>query len=399
MTEGGGARPLQGVRVLDLSRFIAGPICGQILGDFGAEVVKVERPGGEDSRHHAPYFKGESLFTMLYNRNKYGITLDTRHPRALSILEKLIGWADVVIENYRPGTIEQMGIGYQRMRELRPDIILVSISGFGQTGPDSRRALFDAIAQASSGLMSITGDPDGAPTLTGTYVSDYVTGYQGAMGAFGAIMHKWRTGEGQMVDVASLDSSFALLGTRLIAQLMLGKAMPRSGSRDLLTAPVNVYSCLDGSIYIQAGTQSLFPKLCRVIRRPDLIDDQRYASVDARMLHQAELEAIVAEWSAGQTAFDIARQLDDAGIPNAKVATVADVAASPQIRARGMITEIEHASLGTLRFPASPIKMERSPLDTYKAPPTVGEDNNEVYSRILGMSGEEIAELRSSGAI
>lgn len=399
MTEGGGARPLQGIRVLDLSRFIAGPICGQILGDFGAEVVKVERPGGEDSRHHDPYFKGESLFTMLYNRNKYGITLDTRHPEAIGILEKLIEWADVVIENYRPGTIEQMGIGYERMRALKPDIILVSISGFGQTGPDSRRALFDAIAQASSGLMSITGDPDGAPTLTGTYVSDYVTGYQGAMGAFGAIMHKWRTGEGQLVDVASLDSSFALLGTRLIAHLMLGRAMPRSGSRDLLTAPVNVYACLDGSIYIQAGTQSLFPKLCKVMNRPDLIDDERYASVDARMQHQAELEMIVAEWSIKQTAVDLGQQLDEAGIPNAKVATVADVAASPQIAARGMIAEVEHASLGSLRFPASPIKMEKSRQDVYKAPPTVGEDNDDVYSRILGLSREAIAQLRSSGAI
>lgn len=268
--------PLDGIKVLDLSRFIAGPICAQVLADFGAEVVKIERPAGEDSRHHEPYYQGESLYTMLYNRNKYGATLDTRHPKALEILNKLIAWADVVVENYRPGTIDAMGIGYERMKEINPSVVLVSISGFGQTGPDSKRALFDAIAQASSGLMSITGEANGDPMLAGTYIADYMTGYQAAIGAFGAIVHRMKTGEGQQVDVASLDSMFATLGTRLIAHLMLGVDMPRSGSRDLLTAPVNVYNCSDGPIYIQAGTNSLFPKFCRAIGREDLLDAEEY---------------------------------------------------------------------------------------------------------------------------
>ncbi|MEK8173759.1 CoA transferase [Streptomyces sp. M19] len=222
--------------MLDLSRFIAGPICAQTLADFGAEVVKIERPDGEDSRHHEPYYEGESLYTMLYNRNKYGATLDTRHPKAPGILRSLVEWADVVVENYRPGTMEKMGLGYERMAELKPGVILVSISGFGQSGPLSRRALFDAISQASSGLMSVTGEEDGPPTLAGTYVADYLTGYQAAIGAFAALSHKKETGEGQHVDVASLDSMFSILGIRLISHLMLGADMPRSGSRDLLTA-------------------------------------------------------------------------------------------------------------------------------------------------------------------
>ncbi|ANY08443.1 CaiB/BaiF CoA transferase family protein [Pseudonocardia sp. HH130630-07] len=391
--------PLDGIRVLDLSRFIAGPSCAQVLADFGAEVVKLERPDGEDARHHEPYYEGESVYTMLYNRNKYGATLDTRHPDALAILEKLVVWADVVVENYRPGTIEKMGIGYERMTELNPDVILTSISGFGQTGPLSRRALFDAIAQASSGLMDTTGEADGPPTLTGTYIADYVTGYQAALGTFAAILHRERTGEGQRVDVASLDSMFATLGTRLISWLMLGAEMPRNGSRDLLTAPVNVYACRDAQVYIQAGTNSLFPKLCRAIGREDLLADDRYRTVPDRMAHVPELEAVVAGWARDRAADEIGEVLEEAGIPFARVATVPEVAGSEQIAARGMVVESEHPTLGTVRMPGNPIKMDRSPPTVRKAPPTVGEDNEHVYREILGLDGAELERLRSAGAV
>ncbi|MFD9865631.1 CaiB/BaiF CoA transferase family protein [Streptomyces niveus] len=394
-----GPSPLDGVKVLDLSRFIAGPLCAQILADFGAEVVKIERPGGEDSRHHGPYHRDESVYMFLYHRNKYDASLDTRHPEALGILERLIAWADVVVENYRPGTIEKMGIGYERMKELNPDIILVSISGFGQTGPDSRRALFDAISQASSGLMDMTGEPDGKPTLSGTYIADYTTGYQGAIGALLAILHRERTGEGQLVDIASFDTMFSALGIRLMSQLMLGQDMPRSGSRDLLTAPVNVYEAADGPIYIQAGTASLFPKLCAVIGRPDLAEDPRFARVEGRMTHQEFLEGEIGAWAAGRTREVIARALEEAGVPYAKVASVAEVAESPQIAARDMIVESEHPELGNIRMPGNPIKMEKTPPMVRKAPPRVGEDNTYVYGGILGLTEADIAQLRGSGAI
>jgi len=391
--------PLDGVKVLDLSRFIAGPSCAQTLADFGAEVVKIERPGGEDARHHEPFYQGESVYTMLYNRNKYGATLDTRHPKALPILERLVRWADVVVENYRPGTMEKMGLGYERLRELKQDIILVSISGFGQTGPLSKRALFDAIAQASSGLMSITGDEHGSPTLTGTYIADYVTGYQAAIGTFAALMHKMRTGEGQLVDVASLDSMFATLGTRLISWLMLGMDMPRSGSRDLLTAPVNVYECADGDTYIQAGTNSLFPKLCRAIGREDLLGNDEYATVPGRMANAGVLEKAVADWARELTCEQVAAVLEQAGIPFAKVATVPEVAASPQIAARDMVVAAEHPALGTLRLPGNPVKMDKSPPTIRKSPPLAGEDNDHVYGTILGMTAEQVRELREDRAI
>ncbi|WDZ91025.1 CaiB/BaiF CoA-transferase family protein [Nocardiopsis sp. HUAS JQ3] len=391
--------PLDGVKVLDLSRFIAGPLCAQILGDFGAEVVKVERPSGEDSRHHGPYWQGESIYMFLYHRNKQAATLDTRHPRARAILEDLVRWADVVVENFRPGTLEKMGLGYERMKELNESVILVSISGFGQTGPDSRRALFDAISQASSGLMSMTGEPGGKPTLSGTYIADYTTGYQAAIGTLAALTHRERTGEGQLVDVASYDTMFSALGTRLIAELMLGLDMPRSGSRDLLTAPVNVYEAADGPVYIQAGTASLFPKLCSVMEREDLSADPRYATVEGRMAEQATLEAAIQEWAGGLPREEIARRLDSAGVPYANVATVREAAASPQLAARGMIVEAQHPSLGTIRMPNNPIHMEKTPPTVRKAPPQAGEDNDHVYGDILGMGAEEIRQLRAEGVI
>ncbi|MBK0868923.1 CoA transferase [Saccharopolyspora sp. HNM0986] len=399
MTPSATPGPLGGLKVLDLSRFIAGPVCAQILADFGAEVVKIERPGGEDARHHEPYYRGESVYTMLYNRNKHGATLDTRHPSAAAILEDLVRWADVVVENYRPGTMERMGLGYERLTELHPEIILVSVSGFGQTGPMAQRALFDAISQASSGLMSITGEASGEPTLTGTYIADYVSGYQAAIGAFAALADKKETGKGQRVDVASLDSMFATLGTRLIAHLMLDLDMPRSGSRDLLTAPVNVYRARDGDVYIQAGTNGLFPKLCRSIGRTDLLEVPEYRTVPGRMADQETLEQAVADWAKTRTCAEIGDLLDEAGVPCAKVESVAEVAASPQIAAREMIAEVEHPDLGVLRLPGNPVKMDRSQPTTRKAPPRVGEDNEYVYRTILGRTEEELAELRDSGAL
>lgn len=394
-----GDGPLSGIRVLDLSRFIAGPLCAQILGDFGAEVVKVERPGGEDSRHHGPYYRDESVYMMLYHRNKYDATLDTRHRRALGILERLVEWADVVVENFRPGTLDKIGIGWERIHELNPSAILVSISGFGQTGPDSSRALFDAISQAQSGLMYATGDPDGMPTLSGTYIADYTTGYVAAIGALGAIVHRERTGEGQLVDIASLDSMFATMGIRLITQLMLGQEIPRSGSRDPLTAPVNVYQATDGPIYIQGGTRTLFRALFTVVGRPDLAEDERYQQAENRMADQAMLESVVGEWAGARSREEIAEALRDAGVPYAPVASIAEVAGSPQIAARGMVHEVEHPVLGTLRLPGSPIKMSATPPTIRKAPPLAGEDNEYVYGTILGMSADEIARLRDEEAI
>ena len=393
------AGALAGIRVLDLSRFIAGPLCAQILGDMGAEVIKLERPGGEDARHHAPFFRGESVYTMMYNRNKYGVTLDTRHPAALAVLERLVRLSDVLIENYRPGTLAEMGLSYQRLHELNPRLVVTSLSGFGQTGPDSRRALFDAIAQATSGLMSLTGEPGMAPTMTGTYIADYVTSLYGAIGTLVALHARERSGVGQVVDVGSLDATFSCLGTRPSAFLMLGLKPERTGSRDLLTAPANVFRVADGYVYLHAGTNSLFPRLCDAMGRPDLADDERYRDVPGRMEHAAELEAEIAGWALERTVAELAPILEGAGIPFGPVAQVPDVVASPQIRAREMMVEVEHPALGTLILPGIPVKLESTPGSIRKAPPLIGEDNQYVYTELLGMSDDELEALRIDGAI
>ncbi|MBN9008630.1 MAG: CoA transferase [Rhizobiales bacterium] len=389
--------PLTGIKVLDLSRFIAGPFCAQMLGDMGAEVIKVERPGGEDARHHEPFYKGASVYTMIFNRNKRAITLSTRHKEARAILEKLVRRSDVLVENFRPGTLAEMGFGYERLHELNPRLVITSISGFGQTGPLAQRALFDAIAQAMSGLMSLTGK--GEPTLTGTFIADYVAGLHGVIGTLRALHHREKTGEGQVVDVASLDAMFSCLSTYPSAAAMLDMTPQRFGSRDPLTGPANVFKARDGHIYLHAGTNPLFPRLCKAMGQPDLARDPRYADVRDRMKNIEALEPIVGAWVAGCTVEEAGAALTAEGIPWGPVNTIADVVASPQIAAREMMLDVEHPTLGTLKLPGIPVKLSATPGSVDKAPPLVGEDNDAVYGEVLGFSKEEIAKLRADGAI
>lgn len=393
------AGPLDGIRVLDLSRFIAGPFCAQMLGDMGADVIKVERSSGEDARHHAPFYEGQSVYTMVFNRNKRGVTLNTRHAEARAILEGLVRKSDVLVENFRPGTLEQMGFGYERLHELNPALVITSISGFGQTGPLAQRALFDAIAQAMSGLMSLTG-ANGTPTLTGTYIADYVAGLHGVIGTLLALRHREHTGEGQVVDVGSLDALFSCLGTAPSAQVMLGEMPQRTaGSRDVLTAPANVFAARDGHLYLHAGTNPLFPRLCEVMERPDLAQDKRFADVPSRMANVDALEAEVAAWVAERTVDEVGEALTRAAIPWGRVATMEDVVASEQIAAREMLVEVEHPTLGPLTVPGIPVKLGATPGSIRKAPPLVGEDTDAVYGELLGLADDELQRLREIGAI
>jgi crotonobetainyl-CoA:carnitine CoA-transferase CaiB-like acyl-CoA transferase len=393
------AGALAGVRVLDLSRFIAGPICGQILGDMGAEVVKVERPGGEDARFQGPFLDGESLYPMAYNRNKAGITLDTRHPAAPGLLDRLIGWADVVIENYRPGTLDAMGFGWGRLHADHPRLILTSLSGFGQTGPLAGRALFDPIAQAASGLMSMTGPADGPPTLTGSYIADHVAGLYGAVGTLAALLARERTGTGQRVDVASLDALVSVMGTRPMAALMLRERPRRAGSRDPYSAPANVFPAADGHVYIHAGTHAHFPRLWAAMGRSGLAADPRFASIGDRLANVDAIEAEVTAWTATRTRAAIEEALAAAGVPCAAVAEMDEVVASPQLRAREMLVEVPHAAFGSLVLTGIPVKLDGTPGTIRVAPPVAGADNDRIYGEVLGLTPEAIEELRESGAI
>lgn len=390
---------LDGIRVVDLSRFIAGPICGQILGDMGANVIKVERPGGEDARFQGPFIDGESLYPMAYNRNKASVTLDTRHPDAGSVLERLVAWADVVIENYRPGTLDAMGFGWGRLHEAYPRLVLTSLSGFGQTGPLAQRPLFDAIAQAASGLMSLTGEADGPPTLTGTYIADHVAGLYGAIGTLVAIIARTSSGLGQRVDVASLDALVSVLGTRPMAFAMLGERPVRRGSRDPYSAPASVFAARDGHVYLHGGTDALFPRLCRAIGRPDLVEDPRFATIASRLVHVDALEAAVAAWTRTRTETEIEVALADAGVPCAAVAGIEQVVASPQLRAREMFVEVEGAATGTALLTGIPIKLDATPGTIRAAPPRAGQDTDRILGDILGFEQASIDALREAHAI
>jgi crotonobetainyl-CoA:carnitine CoA-transferase CaiB-like acyl-CoA transferase len=391
--------PLAGLRVLDLSRFIAGPLCAQILGDMGAEVIKVERPGGEDARAQGPRVRGESLYAMAFNRNKLGITLDTRHPAAPPLLRRLLAISDVLVENYRPGTLETMGLDEAQRSEIKPRLIVTSLSGFGQTGPLADRALFDPIAQAMSGLMSLTGEAGRPPTLTGTYIADHVAALYGAIGTLLALRVRDATGRGQLVDVASLDALFSTLGTRPSAAAMLGETAERQGSRDAFSAPANVFATADGHVYIHGGTDSLFPRLCAAIGRPELAGETRFGDVAGRLAAAPELESAVGTWTAARSTADVAAALAAAGVPFGPVAGIGEAIASDQLRAREMLVEIDHPSLGPLTLLGIPVKLSATPGSVRKAPPTVGEDNDQVYGELLGLDPAEIAELRASGAI
>jgi crotonobetainyl-CoA:carnitine CoA-transferase CaiB-like acyl-CoA transferase len=389
--------PLSDIRVLDLSRFIAGPFCAQLLGDMGADVVKVERPSGEDARHHAPFLESESLYVLALNRNKRAMTLDTRHPSAAEVLERMLRYSDVLVENYRPGTLAAMGFGPDRLREINPRLVVTSISGFGQSGPLAERALFDAIAQAMSGLMSLTGDGDD-PTLAGTYVADYVAGLYGALGTVLALRHRDRTGEGQVVDVASLDGLFSCLATQVTATANLGVAPARTGARDALNAPANVFRAKDGYLYLHGGTNPLFPRLCRAMERPELASDDRFADPPDRMAHVDVVEEAVATWAASLTVEEAGARLTAEGIPWGPVAALPEVIESAQIAARDMLVTVDHAALGPLKVPGVPIKLSGSPGSVRTPPPRVGEDTEAVLAGV-GYSGDEIAGLRETGAV
>ena len=390
---------LDGVRVLDLSRFIAGPVCAQVLGDMGAEVVKVERPGGEDARFQGPFVDGVSLYPMAYNRNKASLTLDTRHPDAAPLLEGLVAWADVLVENYRPGTLDAMGLGWDRIHAAYPRLILVSLSGFGQTGPLAERPLFDPIAQAASGLMSLTGEAGGPPVLTGTYIADHVAGLYAAIGTLVALIARETTGTGQRVDVASLDALVSVLGTRPMAFAMLGERPARRGSRDPYSAPANVFPAADGHVYIHGGTDALFPRLCAAVGEPGLATDPRFASIPDRLEHVEALEAIVAAWTGDRTEAEIEAVMGAAGVPCAAVADMERVVASPQLRAREMLVEVDHPAIGATVLTGIPVKLDGTPGTIRSAPPLAGQDTDRVLREVLGLDGAAIAALRAAGAI
>lgn len=388
------APPLTGMKVIDITEHLAGPFCGMILGDLGADVTKVERPReGDSSRHTGPFVNGESMPFAMANRNKRGITVNLKEPRGAEIVRRLARDADILVENHRPGSLARMGLGYEQLKQVNPGLIYASISGFGQTGPYSERGGFDLIAQGMSGLMSVTGEPGRPPAKAGFPVSDVGAGMWATIAILAAVAHRAATGEGQYVETSLFETPIAWGVWEAAVYFATGEVPGPLGSAHRNTAPYQAFRCQDG-VYINvgAGPQALWLRLCQVLDAEHLARDSRFATNALRhknlgalapLLQQAFLERSSEEWLAA---------LDTAGIPSGPIYTLDRVFADPQTRARDMIVEVEHPIIGNMRMVGSPMKMHGTPPSVRRPAPTLGQHTLEVLAE-LGYDANAIAEL------
>lgn len=392
---------LHGLKVLDLSRFIAGPHCTMLLGDLGADVAKVERTrGGDDTRALMPMIDGESIYFMVFNRNKRSLTLNFRDPKAQELLRRLIAEADILVENFRPGTMEQMGCDWETLHTINPRLIMARISGYGQSGPLATEPCFDAIAQASTGLMELTGHEDGPPTIAGTFIVDYSTALYATIGILGAVERRHHTGEGQLVDVSLMGSAISLLLTAIPEQILLGRSITRGGNRDRYVAPGRTFKTKDGTwVYLVAGNDTHFSRLVRVLERSELLQDRRFATLKDRMNNIDAIEEIVAAWALQHTAGEIIAKLRQAELPCSKVATIADVVESRYMHEAGHVITVQHSKVGAFPMQGLVVRMSESPTAVRKAAPELGVDTEAVLHDWLGMPKAEVVELRKKGIV
>lgn len=392
-------RALAGVRVLDLSRFVAGPFCCQILGDHGADVVKVEKPDGEPSRQIPPFAQHESLYFFAYNGSKRGITINFRSPEGLALFKGLAAKADIVVENFRAGTMEKMGLGYDTLAALNPRLILVSISGFGTEGPYVGRPAFDEIIQGMSGLASLSGDAEGPPMLTGTYVADFVTGLYGAIAALLALQSRAQTGRGQWMHTNLLQCLISILNTTVSRFLLLGEAPRRQGNRNPLIAPGNVYRARDGFVTVECLTQEMWEALARAMERQDLFGDPRFGDVVLRHRNAEALDQEIEAWMGSRTVEEVVAILERHSIPSGPVLDIPSLARDPQFLANQTVVNVEYPGLGSLPLLAPPLHLAAGGRPQRGRPPRLGEHTAEVLSEWLGLKVDEIDRLRAAGAV
>jgi CoA:oxalate CoA-transferase len=350
--------PLTGVTVIDLTRVLAGPYCTMVLLDLGARVIKVEVPGtGDDARHYGPFLKGKSAYFGSLNRGKESIALDLKAPADRAIFEALLAGADVLVENYRPGTLEKLGYGWEALHARYPRLIYAAASGFGHTGPYSKRAAYDMVVQGMGGIMSVTGHPGGPPTRVGTSVGDITAGLFTAVGVNGALYHRERTGAGMKIDVAMLDCQIAILENAIARYVATGQIPGPLGARHASITPFEAFHAKDGHLIIAAGNDALFAKLADALGRPDLKTNDLFRTNDLRTSHAAALKAEIEAALAGDTVEAWLERLGAAGIPSGPINNVAQALADPQIAARNMVVSVDDPQSGTLKMAGNPIKL------------------------------------------
>lgn len=393
--------PLDNVLVVDMTRILAGPYASMWLGDLGAEVIKVEEPdSGDTSRGYGPPFVGEdSAYFMSVNRNKKSLTVDFTTDEGRRILRDLIEDADVVLENYRPGTLAEYDLDYESIRKLNPEIVYTSLSGFGQDGPWSDKAGLDLTVQGLGGLMDLTGDPDGEPRRVGLAVSDLVSGIYAATGTVSALYHRRRTGEGQQVDVSLLDSMVSLLSYQASRYFATDEVPERMGNFHPSIAPYETFETEDGHLNLALVNDGLFESFCSLIDRESLANDERFEDNASRVENREELHEILQEDFHRKTTEEWLEILDEADVPAGPVQDLEEVFEHPQVRARDMLRNLSEVGGPDFEQTGIPVKFSESPGDLQGPPPKLGEHTDEVLTEKLGLSEQEIRKLQERGAI
>jgi CoA:oxalate CoA-transferase len=396
------AGPLEGIRVLDLTQVLFGPFATMLLSDMGAEVIKIERPEvGDIARGNGPVVRGQSTYFLSLNRGKKSVTLNLATEQGKAVFLELVKNADILVENFKPGTMKKLGLSYEVVRQSNPVIIYVAGSGFGQDGPYAGKPAFDIIVQAMGGVMSITGEEGGPPLRPGVSYGDIAAGLFLCIATLAALQERHKSGEGQMVDISMLDCQVAVQENAFVRYLNTGEIPHALGTRHPVITPFQTFQTKDGSIALalRGGVKDQWPLFCAAIDRVDIIDDPRFNDGWARTQHYRELEPILTEAMKKRTTGEWVEELEQAGIPCGPVNTIDKVAGDPQILARNMIIDVEHPEAGTFRVVNSPFKFSRTPDRVERASPELGEHTEEILSRLTGISPTEMSSLKASGVI
>ena len=392
---------LAGVRVIDLTRVLAGPYCTMMLGDLGADVIKIENPeSGDDPRHWGPpYTGGEAAYFLSANRNKRSLTLNLKSSQGIHILKELIRQGDVLVENFRTGTLARWGLTYDALQELRPGLIYATITGYGTTGPDADRAGYDFMAQARGGFMRLTGPVTGEPTRAGIAITDLTTGMFACNAILAALVARGRSGEGQYIDMALLDTQVALLSYAASNYLISGNVPQRYGNGHPNIVPYQEFRARDGYFAFACGNDGQWRKFCEAVGRPEWTTDERYATNTARVQHRTEVVALLSELLCTRDKAEWMALCDQIGIPNGPINDVAQVFVDPQVQAREMVITTVHPTVGDLPLVASPMKIPTNPVTVRQAPPLLGQHTAEILGEFLGYDAARIEQLRTEGVI
>ncbi|SKC15824.1 Crotonobetainyl-CoA:carnitine CoA-transferase CaiB [Kosakonia radicincitans] len=393
-------KPLSGVRVLDLSRVLAGPWCASLLNDLGAEVIKIEMPGsGDDSRAFTPHINGESSYFMQLNHGKKSVTLDLKSPQGLAILKDLVACSDVLVENFRPGVTQRLGIDYATLQAINPRLVYVSISGFGQQGSLAHKAAYDHIIQAIGGIMQVTGWANGEPTRVGDAIGDVVAGLYGSWAVLAALLQRGITGKGQHLDVSMLDTMVTLQMVSLTQWIGGQPSAGRLGNAHPISAPMDSYRAQDGHIVIAVANDKLFRQLASAMGNPALVDDPRFASDPQRLAHQQPLREDIERWLADKSVSDAQALLDSAGVPASPVLRLDQILDSDYAHERELVKQIQHPRAGSISIVPQPVKMSGAPGEPALIPPVLGEHTLTVLREVLGMDEATLAQLQTQGVI